>query len=409
MQEIGLWQYNGLLVPKVQKGPKGVVHLYRGAYSVKPDIGPCFCARFDIIFKVLRNRCVHTSIQLHYPLNIVGGTNHSSHRKSMTVSKVKVTTRVMGQSERAFFAQDIQRVNWNPLLRLETCQEQLDYFITTINDLFESHFPKKEVFRHESDKPWVTDSFKKLVRKRQYAYLNDNQDEYKLIRNKVNRMRTRLRSEYYKNKVSQLKDSNVKQWWKKVNELAGKSDSSSKQLQGLCNDICDGDEVQFANKINEFFKSVGSSLVPIESINEYSEYEIEVNEIPEEYIISLEQTQKQLAKLNVCKAIGPDMIPTWILRDFCEYLAIPVCAIYNSLIREGHVPQIWKSADVSALPKKTPPKTIENDLRPISLTPILCKDLETFVVEWTWVFIRDKLDKRQYGSLKGSSTTHALS
>ncbi len=113
----------------------------------------------------------------------------------------------MGQSEKAFFAHDIQRVNWNPLLRLDSCQEQVDYFNTTITDLFETHFPKKEVFRHESDKPWVTDSFRKLVKSRQYAYLNGNQDEYKTLSNKVNRMKNRLRSEYYKDKVSELKES----------------------------------------------------------------------------------------------------------------------------------------------------------------------------------------------------------
>ncbi len=100
-------------------------------------------------------------------------------------------------------------------------------------------------------------------------------------------MSNRLRSEYYKNKVSELKESNGKQWWKKVKELAGKSNSTSNPLQGMCNDICDNDEVQFANKINAFFKSVGSSLVPLESIYEYSEFEIEVDDIPEEYIISL--------------------------------------------------------------------------------------------------------------------------
>ncbi len=152
----------------------------------------------------------------------IGKSDHSTVKvtpscyRPPTGSKVKVTTRVMGNNEKAFFAQEIQRVNWNPLLRLESCQEQLDYFISTITGLFETHFPKKEVFRHESDKPWVTDSFRKLVRKRQYAYLNGNDSEYKLLRNKVNHMRTKLRSDYFKNKVSELKESNVKQWWKMV-------------------------------------------------------------------------------------------------------------------------------------------------------------------------------------------------
>ena len=61
-----------------------------------------------------------------------------------------------------------------------------------------------------------------------------------------------------------------------------------------------------------------------------------------------------------------------------------------------------------ALPKKTPPKSIESDLRPISLTPILSKELETHIVRWIWDSIDGSVDPTQYGSVKGCSTTQAL-
>ena len=47
-------------------------------------------------------------------------------------------------------------------------------------------------------------------------------------------------------------------------------------------------------------------------------------------------------------------------------------------------------------------------MRPISLTSTLSKVLESFVCCYILEIIRDKLDKRQYGALKGRSTTHAL-
>ena len=68
---------------------------------------------------------------------------------------------------------------------------------------------------------------------------------------------------------------------------------------------------------------------------------------------------------------------------------------------------MWKSADICAIPKKIPPKNIEQDLHPISLTPVLSKDLEGFVVDCIFDIIKDKLDPLQYHSLKGSSTTLA--
>ncbi len=108
------------------------------------------------------------------------------------------------------------------------------------------------------------------------------------------------------------------------------------------------------------------------------------------------------------KAAGPDRIPTWILKDFSHILAGPVAALWNSSIREGLVHDIWKSAYVSPLPKATPAVEIRKHLRPISVTPQLSKGLEFHVVSWLWDLLKGKIDTRQYGTVKGSSTTHAL-
>ena len=65
----------------------------------------------------------------------------------------------------------------------------------------------------------------------------------------------------------------------------------------------------------------------------------------------------------------------------------------------------WKSAVVCPIPKKNPPKTIEQDLRPIALTSLLAKELERFVVK-IWKGTDNLLrDVNQYGNTKGLSTT----
>jgi len=59
--------------------------------------------------------------------------------------------------------------------------------------------------------------------------------------------------------------------------------------------------------------------------------------------------------------------------------------------------------------KTHPSKSIESDLRPISLTrSTLVKFLESIVGSWMLERIGNKLDVYQYGALKGRSTTHAL-
>ena len=55
-----------------------------------------------------------------------------------------------------------------------------------------------------------------------------------------------------------------------------------------------------------------------------------------------------------------------------------------------------------------PPSNIKADLRPISLTSTLSKLLESYVGNWMVTRVLSKLDQKQYGALRGRSTTHAL-
>ena len=91
-----------------------------------------------------------------------------------------------------------------------------------------------------------------------------------------------------------------------------------------------------------------------------------------------EHVQEKLKLLQIV-ATRADGIPAWILKNYAEWLATPLTFIFNSTIRSGHIPKDWKTAHVVPLPKNRPPKSLESDLRPISLTPICSKLLESFV------------------------------
>jgi len=61
-----------------------------------------------------------------------------------------------------------------------------------------------------------------------------------------------------------------------------------------------------------------------------------------------------------------------------------------------------------AIPKTKPPKVIEQDIRPISLTPTVSKIFESLIGRWMLEAINDKFDRKQFGAIKGRSTNHAL-
>ena len=60
------------------------------------------------------------------------------------------------------------------------------------------------------------------------------------------------------------------------------------------------------------------------------------------------------------------------------------------------------------MPKVSPPTSIQNDLRPISLLPTLVKVFESFVGRWLLSFLESKLDHNQFGNRRGRSTAHTI-
>eukprot|EP00800_Vazella_pourtalesii_P009617 TRINITY_DN2419_c2_g1_i1.p1 TRINITY_DN2419_c2_g1~~TRINITY_DN2419_c2_g1_i1.p1 ORF type:complete len:141 (+),score=0.73 TRINITY_DN2419_c2_g1_i1:86-508(+) len=91
--------------------------------------------------------------------------------------------------------------------------------------------------------------------------------------------------------------------------------------------------------------------------------------------------------------------------DHALTLAHPISTILNPSIREGYLPAIWRSTIVIPFLKVNPPRNISKDLRQISLTAALSKQL---VGGWMLDYIVDGLVVNRYGGLRGLSTTHAL-
>ena len=171
----------------------------------------------------------------------------------------------------------------------------------------------------------------------------------------------------------------------------------------MVNSVSGGSTERFRNTVNEFLHSVNAYFTPLQDGN----YTPGPHHIPDQYI-SVEQVEQRLARLDPRKGAGPDGIPTWLLRDFTPLLAAPVCAIFNSSIRESALPVMWRHATVVPIPKTNPPRIVEKDLHPVSLTLVLAKELEFFVCNWMLQLVGDQLDPSQFGAIKNSSAVRAL-
>ena len=316
-----------------------------------------------------------------------------------------VETKVNGMNERSFFAYDIQRIRWEEMYQLQNCEQKVKFFTEKLQSLMQRHFPVKIVQRHDKDKPWVTDNFKSMIAQRQHAFMSGNMSKYRELRNKTNRLAKLLERNFYKKKVEHLKTSNNRSWWKHMKGLLGMGSSHTGPLESLSQSTNGGDMCAFVSDINNFFKSVASHIEPLSHNHPFLTQECEV---PDHYLVSIEDMEKRLSSLKVHKSTGPDDVPAWVLRDFAHCLAGPLASIANDSIREGSLPSEWKTANTIPLPKVQPPKSIQTDLRPISITPVAAKTMEYFPVKLISEAIVDKIDCDQYGGVKNSSTALAL-
>ena len=305
--------------------------------------------------------------------------------------------RSQNPSDKTLFAYALQRVNWAQMYRLTSCEEMVSYFYRTVLSLMDQYMPLRTRSRNLNDKPWVTEELRRVIRRRQHAWVHRQVADYRRYRNKALRLAKTLRKRFYDAKVKQLRRSDNQNWWRQIKRFTGQSKQS--ELSGLANTVANGDCRLFAEMVSKSLQAVSENIQPVPEDSCLSGLVV-----PDQYIISPETVCARLERVNVYKSPGPDGLPNWLLRDFAPLLCEPVCGIFNASVRECKMPLLWKRADVVPVPKVNPPTSIESDLRPISMTPTISK----VVGSWILDAVGSQLDTRQFGGRKGRSTAHAL-
>ena len=119
-------------------------------------------------------------------------------------------------------------------------------------------------------------------------------------------------------------------------------------------------------------------------------------------LLSTEAVLKKTDSLDTNKSVGPDNIHPMLLRRLANELEEPLTVIFQKSLNEGQLPDDWRNAIISPIHKKGSKVTASN-YRPISLTSIACKILESFVKEAVIKFLTEEklISSKQYGFMNG--------
>ena len=150
----------------------------------------------------------------------------------------------------------------------------------------------------------------------------------------------------------------------------------------------------------KFFTTEDISSLPVP----FTKFEGNKSEHLGQLFVTPEIIAQKIKKMKNNKSPGVDGIPPKLLKEIVEQISTPLAKLFNLSLEEGIVPSEWKEANVTPLFKKGSRNKPEN-YRPVSLTSVVCKLLETLIRDHMVEFlVKHKLiNTSQHGFLKARS------
>ena len=125
--------------------------------------------------------------------------------------------------------------------------------------------------------------------------------------------------------------------------------------------------------------------------------------------ISKDRIRKKILSLNIAKSPGPDRVHPRLPKELAEIILEPLEKMFNLSLQSSEMPEEWNIGEISAIFKKGDRRSPMN-YRPVSLTSIVCKFLESLVREEIISHMRSNklFSPYQYSFIDKRSTTLQL-
>ena len=169
------------------------------------------------------------------------------------------------------------------------------------------------------------------------------------------------------------------------------------------------DDQEKVEILNCFFaECFNSSLPPLSSEENVCSSE-EDSLCPDDFLCDEDEVLELLLSIDTTKANGPDRISGLMLKVTANAIFPSVTALFNKSIRSRIIPNKWKQANVTPIPKGSNFSSVSN-YRPISLLSILSKLLERHMhgLIYQYLLAYHPLAIQQWGFQPHKSTVSAL-
>lgn len=279
--------------------------------------------------------------------------------------------------------------DWSYLYDIQDIDVLYSEFITIVKKMIDYCIPKKIVKMRVSEPYYITPHVKLLLNQRNHLRRQGKIRESNELASKINAKIAKRQS----HRLSKLSTAQPKEIWKAVRSCNGQKNVNNNS-SALLSD---------PDAVNRFFANISTDP-------QYKEFDITriVSSMRDKPTCPPEYEIEVLLRNLKNTSPGYDEIPCWLFKSCSFELAGIISHIFERTFQSGVIPNNWKTAVVTPIPKTNKPTSL-SEFRPISVTPILSRLAEKILVRsWLRPAMGDSILCDQYAYRDTGSTTCAL-
>lgn len=337
-------------------------------------------------------------------------------KKKVTCPPKVIECRNLKKIDEERFEKQLESINWDFLKNDLHHEINFEIFEKQVCALLDTHAPIRKITVSYKTPKWLTSEIRIKIKERDkiaQSVRNGDLSQIEVLKKMKNKINIECRTaskNYYTNNFSKLRDS-VKIWdlFDEITNFRKKQTLPISKLvtEGGC--VVDKQDEIYDLLVNEYIvlgsssnmKDIQDEVEQYENTFDYETTPVNVKVTPGDVISCIKSIKK-------CK---PDNsgVPKQVYKKFAVFLVVPLCILFNSVIRLGRIPASLKKADCFPLFKGKGRLSQASSYRAIFNVPCVTKIFERLIYNRLLSYCKDKLDDNQHGFRAGRSCETAIS